>query len=87
MRSNDEVERREVAPTLIEADLSQSSTPSVAQQGRDPRSLQPIVRAHSYKVLRWRNQRMPRQDTLRVDRHICYLCKAGFRRGVGQKWP
>src|SRR5580658_4417410 len=44
--SNDEVERREVAPTSNEADLSQSSTPSLARRRRDPRSLEPIVRHH-----------------------------------------
>jgi hypothetical protein len=42
--SNDEVERRGVAPALIEADLSQSSTPSLAHRRRAPRSLEPIVR-------------------------------------------
>src|SRR5271167_4822007 len=41
--SNDEVERRGVAPTLIEAHLSQSSTPSLADRRRDPRSLEAIV--------------------------------------------
>ena len=42
--SNDEAERRRIAPTTNEADLSQSSTPSLAQRRRDPRSLEPIVR-------------------------------------------
>src|SRR5580658_1691500 len=45
--SNDEVERRGVAPTPNEAALSQSSTPSLAYRRRNPRSLEPIVR-------RWR---------------------------------
>ena len=36
MRSNDEVERRGVAPTTNEADLSKSSTPSLAQRIRGP---------------------------------------------------
>jgi hypothetical protein len=35
--SNDEVERRAVAPTSIEADLFQSSTPSLAQRRCNPR--------------------------------------------------
>ena len=34
--TNYEVERRGVAPTPNEADLSQSSTPSLAQRRRDP---------------------------------------------------
>jgi len=42
--SNDEVERRGVAPTQIETDLSQSSIPSLAHRRRAPRSLEPIVR-------------------------------------------
>jgi hypothetical protein len=41
---NDEVERRGVATSTNEAALSQSSTPSLAQRRRDPRSLEPIVR-------------------------------------------
>src|SRR5882724_104683 len=40
----DEVERRGIAPTQIEAALSQSSIPSLAQRSCDPRSLQPVVR-------------------------------------------
>jgi hypothetical protein len=40
---SDEVERRGVATTPNEADLSQSSTPSLARRRRDPRSLEPIV--------------------------------------------
>src|SRR5271170_686291 len=36
MASNDEVERRGVAPTSNEADLSQSSTPSLAIRRRRP---------------------------------------------------
>jgi hypothetical protein len=43
-RSNNEAERRGIAPTTNEADLSQSSTPSLAQRSCGPRSLQPIVR-------------------------------------------
>jgi hypothetical protein len=35
--SNDEVERREVAPTPNDADLSQSSTLSLAQRRPNPR--------------------------------------------------
>ena len=42
--SNNEAERREVAPTSNEADLSQSSIPSLAHLRRAPRSLEPIVR-------------------------------------------
>jgi hypothetical protein len=34
--SNDEAERRGVAPTVSEADLSPSSTPSLAQRRRGP---------------------------------------------------
>jgi hypothetical protein len=49
--ANDEVERRGVAPTSNEADLSQSSTPFLAYRRRDPRSLEPIVRP-----LRWDGQ-------------------------------
>src|SRR5713101_8062440 len=41
---NDEVERRGGAPTANEADLSQSSTPSLAHRKCDSRSLEPIVR-------------------------------------------
>ena len=41
---NDEVERRGDAPPSNEADLFQSSTPSLAHRRRDPRSLEPIVR-------------------------------------------
>ena len=41
--ANDEVERRGASPTTNEADLSQSSTPSLAQRRRNPRSLEPIV--------------------------------------------
>jgi len=37
MAPNDEVERRAVAPTLIEAALSQSSTPSLAHRRLSPR--------------------------------------------------
>jgi hypothetical protein len=37
---NDEVERRGASPTTNEADLSQSSTPSLAHRRRDPRSLE-----------------------------------------------
>src|SRR5579863_4431042 len=43
MPSNDEAERRGIAPTTNEADLSQSSTLS---EDATPRSLQPIVRSH-----------------------------------------
>lgn len=46
-----------------------------------------IVRAHSCKVLRWRNQCVPWQDTLSVGPHICDLSKAGSWRGVDQKRP
>ena len=46
--SNDEVERRGVAPTKNEADLSQSSTASLAHRRRGPRSLEPIVRFDAY---------------------------------------
>src|ERR1700676_3747741 len=42
--SNDEVERRGVAPTTNEADLSSSSTYSMANRRCGPRSLEPIVR-------------------------------------------
>ena len=42
--SNDEVERRGAATMTNEADLSQSSTPSLAHRRRGPRSLEPIVR-------------------------------------------
>jgi hypothetical protein len=48
MASNDEVERREVAPTQNEADLSKSSIHSLRHRSSGPRSLQPIVRC-----LRW----------------------------------
>src|ERR1700692_2514953 len=41
--SNDEVERRGASPASNEGTLFQSSTPSLAQRRRDPRSLQPIV--------------------------------------------
>jgi hypothetical protein len=41
---NDEVERRGVALTPNEADLSRSSIPSLAHRSRAPRSLEPIVR-------------------------------------------
>src|ERR1700742_1768325 len=41
--SNDEVERCGVALPANEADLSQSSTSSLAHRRRDPRSLEPIV--------------------------------------------
>src|ERR1700723_3676885 len=44
MTANDEVERRGVAPASNGADLSRSSTPSLAHRRRDPRSLEPIVR-------------------------------------------
>jgi hypothetical protein len=47
MAPNDEAERRGVAPTTNEADLSRSSTPSLAQRRRGPRSLEPIVRFHT----------------------------------------
>jgi hypothetical protein len=42
--SNDEVERRGGALSTNEADLFQSSTPSLAHRRYSPRSLQPIVR-------------------------------------------
>src|ERR1700674_5132768 len=42
--ANDEVERRGVALPTNEADLSQSSTPSLAHRTRDPRPLEPIIR-------------------------------------------
>src|ERR1700730_622359 len=42
--SNDEVERRGAALASIEGTLSSSSTVSLAQQRRDPRSLKSIVR-------------------------------------------
>src|SRR5450631_3461145 len=42
---NGEVERRGAAVPEREADLSQSSIPSLAQRRRGPRSLEPIVRA------------------------------------------
>jgi hypothetical protein len=45
MTPNDEIERCGVAPTPNEADLPQSSTPSLAHRSYDPReSLEPIVR-------------------------------------------
>ena len=47
MVSNDEVERRGAARTSNEADLSQSSTPSLAHRRCAPRSLEPFVRAPS----------------------------------------
>ena len=46
MPSNDEVERRGTAATN-EADLSRSSTPSLAHRRCAPRSLEPFVRAPS----------------------------------------
>src|SRR5665213_972218 len=45
---NDEVERRGTSPTSNEADLSRSSTPSLAHRRRDPRSLEPIVRCQPW---------------------------------------
>jgi hypothetical protein len=44
MSSNNEVERRGVAPTSNETDLSRSSTISLARRRCSPRSLEPIVR-------------------------------------------
>src|ERR1700690_2050735 len=44
MASNDEVERRGASPAANEGTLSQSSTPSLTQRRRGPRSLEPIVR-------------------------------------------
>jgi hypothetical protein len=41
--SNDEVERRGIAPTQNEGSLSKSSTPSLPQRSRGPRSPEPIV--------------------------------------------
>ena len=46
---NDAIERRGAAPMTNEADLSQSSTPSLAHRRRDPRSLEPIVRRRSHQ--------------------------------------
>jgi hypothetical protein len=46
--SNDEVDRREVAPTTNEADLSQSSTPPWLTEDATLRSLEPIVRRRRY---------------------------------------
>ena len=43
---NDEVERRGVASTKNRADLSRSSTPSLAHRRRNPRSLESIVRRY-----------------------------------------
>jgi len=43
VRSKDEVEPREVAPTPNEADLSQTSTHSLAHRRRHPRSIEPMV--------------------------------------------
>src|ERR1700722_6486952 len=43
MGPNDEVEGRGASPTTNEADLFQSSTPSLADRRRPPRSLEPIV--------------------------------------------
>ena len=48
MASDDEVEQRKVWSPTNEADLSQSSIPSLAQRRRDPRSLEPIVRRTEY---------------------------------------
>jgi hypothetical protein len=42
--ANDEVERRGVAPTSNEADLSRSSTASFVHRRYSPRSLEPIAR-------------------------------------------
>ena len=51
--SNDEVERRGVALPINEADLSQSSIPSLAHRRRAPRSLEPIVRRpHTLTLVR-----------------------------------
>jgi hypothetical protein len=44
--SNDEVERRGVASAQNEADLSQTSTPSVAQRRYGPESPEPLLDAH-----------------------------------------
>src|ERR1700722_15814018 len=44
MPSNDEVERRGVAPTTNEADLFQSSTLALTHRRHAPHSLEPIVR-------------------------------------------
>jgi hypothetical protein len=45
MRSSDEVERRRNALPTSEADLSQSSTPSLAHRRCAARSLEPFVRS------------------------------------------
>jgi hypothetical protein len=44
---NDEVERRGVAPTSVEADLYQSSTHSPLREATAPRSFEPSVRRFS----------------------------------------
>jgi len=46
MLSNDEVERCGASPASNEGTLSKSSSSSLAQRRRAPRSLKPIVRAH-----------------------------------------
>ena len=47
--ANDQVERRGYAPRPTEADLSGSSTPSLAHRRRGPRSLEPNVRRRSHQ--------------------------------------
>ena len=48
---NDDVERRGIALPANEADLSRSSTPSLVQRRRGPRSLEPIVRPLAHLAL------------------------------------
>jgi hypothetical protein len=55
--SNDEVERRGFALPTSEADLSQSSTPSLAHRRCYPRSLEPMVRSMRWSLLWHRRSR------------------------------
>jgi hypothetical protein len=73
---NDGVERREVALATNEADLSRSSTPSLAHRRRMPRSFEPIVRpcelsaGTAVPILRRRYRRTsPSTSNLDADRN------------------